>query len=100
MNNSKEIIVLLKRILEVLERIEQKLDGREKLTVDPFALLELPDHLRETAMALIKLGKGTASDVSRITGRGRAIESHYLNILVKLGYAKKKREGRKVIYEI
>ncbi|ADC65034.1 conserved hypothetical protein [Ferroglobus placidus DSM 10642] len=98
-----EIVDLLKRILDVLERIEKKISNNgeeEKIKFDPFTLLELPDNLRSTAMALIKLGRGTASDVAKITGRGRAIESHYLNTLVKMGYAKKRREGRRVIYEI
>ena len=71
-NDSTEVINLLRKILEVLERIEQKLDGNEELKFDPFTLLELPDNLRSTAMAPIKLGSGTASDVARLTGRGRA----------------------------
>ncbi len=99
-NESEEIVSLLRKILDVLERIEKKLDGEKELKLDPFTLLELPDNLRTTAMALIKLGSGTASDVARLTGRGRAIESHYLNTLVKMGYAKKRREGRRVIYEV
>ncbi len=100
-SDSKEIVALLERILEVLENIERKLESKKEIKdIDPFALLELPDKLRETAMALIKLESATASDVARITGRGRAIESHYLNTLVRMGYAKKKRDGRRVVYEI
>ncbi|WP_457590404.1 helix-turn-helix domain-containing protein [Geoglobus sp.] len=98
-----EIVELLRKILEVLERIERNLNnsnGSDISGIDPFMLLELPDNLRATAMALVKLGSGTASDVARITGRGRPIESHYLNTLVRLGYVRKRREGRKVIYEI
>jgi len=97
----KEIVALLEKILEVLENIERKLESNRKIKgMDPFTLLELPDKLRETAIALIKLESATASDVARITGRGRAIESHYLNTLVRMGYAKKRRDGRRVIYEI
>ena len=100
-SDSEKIVVLLERILEVLESIERKLDGRKEIKgMDPIILLELPDNLRETATALIKLGRATASEVARITGRGRAIESHYLNTLVRMGYAKKKRDGRRVIYEV
>lgn len=95
-----EIISLLNEILEVLKRIERKLDGKKKTTLDPFLLLELPDNLRMTAMALMEIKRGTASDVAKITKRGRAIESHYLNTLVRMGYVKKRREGRRVIYEI
>ncbi len=100
-SDSEKIVVLLERILEVLESIERKLDGRKEIKgMDPIILLELPDNLRETATALIKLERATASEVARITGRGRAIESHYLNTLVRMGYAKKKRDGRRVIYEV
>ncbi len=100
MDDSKEIITLLRKILEVLEKIEKKMDGKREVSIDPFVLLELPDNLRETIMALIKLRSATASEVAKITGRGRAIESHYLNTLVRMGYIKKKRVGRRVIYEI
>jgi len=99
----ERIVELLEKILQTLERIEEKLNGRpgrDLSGVDPFMLLELPDNLRTTAMALIKIGSGTASDVAEITGRSRAIESHYLNTLVKMGYARKRREERRVIYEI
>ncbi|WP_456368585.1 helix-turn-helix domain-containing protein [Geoglobus sp.] len=102
MDSSEEIVQLLRKILDVLEIIEKKLNNREEgaSRIDPFTLLELPDNLRTTMMALSKIGSGTASDVARLTGRGRAIESHYLTTLVKMGYIKKRREGRRVIYEI
>ncbi len=102
-NDLKEIVLLLRKILDVLERIEKKIsknDKKEEISINPLILLELPDNLRETIMALIKLKKATASDVAKITGRGRAIESHYLNTLVKMGYVRKRREGRRVIYEV
>jgi hypothetical protein len=41
-----------------------------------------------------------AEDVASITGRGRAIESHYLNTLVEMGYIGKKRVGRKVHFYV
>jgi len=87
----------LLRIDKRLERIEKRIDGRKEID-DPFALLEMPDNLRMTAMAVLELKEATADDVARITGRGRAIESHYLNALVNLGFLKKRREGRRVVY--
>jgi len=97
----EKIISILGRIEKILERMEQKLVlKREEIDFDPFILLELPDNLRSTLTALLKLKEATASDVAAITRRGRAIESHYLNTLVKMGYADKKREGRKVYYRV
>ena len=102
-NDLKEIVALLRRILDVLERIEEKIDKghkKEDVSINPLILLELPDNLRETMLALIKLKRADASDVAKITGRGRAIESHYLTTLARMGYVKKRRVGRRVIYEI
>lgn len=59
-------------------------------------LLDLPDHLRRTALAIIELGRATASEVAAKTGRARAIESHYLNELVRLGSVR--REGGRPVY--
>ena len=87
----------LLRVDERLERIEKRMDGRKKID-DPLTLLEMPDNLRTTAMAVLELGEATAEEVAKITGRGRAIESHYLNALVNMGFLKKRREGRKVVY--
>jgi len=100
-------VEILKDIREILIRIEKKLENIEsnihkknktKEISDPFELLELPDNLRMTAMAMMKIGEGTAEDISKITGRSRPIESHYLSSLVRLGFLKKRRVGRKVIY--
>ncbi len=100
-------IEILKNIRDAVLRIEKKLEDLEKSLrknnikreiADPLELLELPDNLRITAMAMLKIKEGTAEDVSRITGRSRPIESHYLSSLVRLGFLKKKRVGRKVVY--
>ncbi len=100
-------IEILKDIRDAILRIERKLkeiennlqkNGGMKEISNPLELLELPDNLRITAMAMLKIKEGTAEDVSKITGRSRPIESHYLSSLVRLGFLKKKRVGRKVIY--
>jgi len=109
----EQIISILMRIEKTLEGIEKKLEKSEivetrriefaeteRVDFDPFVLLELPDNLRSTLLALIKLKEGTATDVSSITGRGRAIESHYLNTLVRMGYVSKRRNGRVVYYKV
>jgi DNA-binding IclR family transcriptional regulator len=51
-------------------------------------------------MTIIKLGKAMAENVAKETGRARAIESAYLNQLVRMGYVKKGREGRRVYFSV
>jgi predicted transcriptional regulator len=72
----------------------------ETLSLDVTTLLSLPDHLRKSAMSLSTLGEGTATDLSKETGRVRAVESDYLNQLVSMGLIKKKRKGRDVYFYI
>jgi len=68
--------------------------------LDVMTLLSLPDHLRKTATAVCKLGKATADEVADETGRTRAMESAYLNQLVRMGYLRKERVGRKVYFYV
>lgn len=97
---------------ETLKRIEQKLMEIEteikeiKLhmvnnsTITTKSLTPLPDHLRKTAMGLLKIGHGTAGDVSRYTKRARAVESGYLNQLERQGFVTSLREGRRKVFSI
>lgn len=66
--------------------------------LDVMTLLSLPDHLRKSAMTIVKLKKAMAEDVAKETGRARAIESAYLNQLVRMGYLKRVREGKRVYF--
>ena len=60
-----------------------------------YHVLELPKHLQVTILALIRKGKAcTASEMSQITGKARAVESSYLNQLVTLKFVKKEKEAR------
>ncbi len=72
----------------------------ENLPLDVTTLLSLPDHLRKSALALASLSEATATDLSKETGRVRAVESDYLNQLVSMGLVKKKRKGRDVYFYI
>jgi predicted transcriptional regulator len=102
-------------LVSALKRIEKKVDllvngaENERLrkkpeetvvngSLDVVTLLSLPDHLRKSAMTVMKLGKAMAKDVARETGRARAIESAYLNQLTRMGYMQKSREGRRVYF--
>jgi len=68
--------------------------------VDSREILSLPGSLQKTALALVRLGSGTANRVAAKTGRSRALESLYLNQLVQLGYVKKGRNGRTVYFSV
>ena len=102
---------------KVLARIERKVDlilgsvrgerrakNVEKVkgagALDIMTLLSLPDHLRKTALTLIKLGRAMADDVAKATGRARAIESAYLNQLVRMKYVWRKRVGKRVYFSV
>jgi DNA-binding transcriptional ArsR family regulator len=61
-------------------------------------LLTLPDHLRKTLLAVCRFGLVTAGDVAQHTGRARAVESSHLNELVRMGYLKRMRKTRKVLF--
>lgn len=67
---------------------------------DAAALLQMPDHLRKTALTIIKLGRCTAEEIAAITHRARAVESAYSNQLANRfpEQVKKERVGRKVFF--
>jgi hypothetical protein len=126
-SSSLNIELLLTRFVDELKLVNQKLDsliklngkilkaheellrtannrsylGTElKLEPDAMALLSLPMSLRKTVMVLYKLEKATAEDLAKETKRLRAVESAAANQLVRLGYLKKRREGREVYFYI
>ncbi len=95
----------LKRIEKKLGKIETELEEIRKQILEPEligpkSLVELPDHLRKTAMGLMRIGQGTASDVSRRTGRARAVESGYLNQLERQGFVTSFRRSRQKFFSI
>jgi hypothetical protein len=113
------LIELLKKMNRNMENISKKLDRLielqhpiggplmrpnlslpQDMPLDVTTLLSLPDHLRKSAMGLATLGEGTATDLSKETGRVRAVESDYLNQLVSMGLMKKKRKGRDVYFYV
>jgi len=61
-------------------------------------LMELPNHLRETMLAVMALGEGTATDVSEQTGKSRATESDYLNQLARMGFLKRSYSSKKIYF--
>jgi hypothetical protein len=63
-----------------------------KLTQNEHLMLRsLPNHLIRTYFILQELGSARANQIALITGKARAIESHYLCQLTTMGYVTKKR---------
>ncbi len=110
----KKPLVILEKIKENLERLNEKIEvmieiqknGNSKketpmipdASLDVMTLLNMPDHLRKTAMTICRNGRATAEEISEQTNRARAVESAYLNQLVIMGYLKKERKGRKAYF--
>ena len=104
--------ITLDNIYHKLKQIDDKLDQlmQEKTTsnidssmldsLDVMTLLSLPDHLRTSASTIFELKEATADDVSEVTKKERAVESNYLNQLVRMGHVEKFRKGRKVYFRI
>jgi hypothetical protein len=93
---------ILKTQEEFLKRSPNRSYPRRdtKLEPDAMSLLSLPMSLRKTVMVLYKLEKATAEDLANETKRLRAVESASANQLVRMGYLKKKREGRREYFYI
>lgn len=110
----KKPLAILEKIKENLERLNEKMEvmieiqrnsGTRKdnqmlqdTSLDVMTLLNMPDHLRKTAMTICRNGRATAEEISEQTTRARAVESAYLNQLVIMGYLKKERKGRKAYF--
>lgn len=99
--NLKEINAKLDKIIlkgEITPPRSEKVISSDSL--DVMMLLSLPDHLRTTATTLFEIGPATAEDIAEITRKERAVESNYLNQLVRMEHVEKYREGRKVYFQI
>jgi Zn-dependent M32 family carboxypeptidase len=103
----EQILTLQKEILENLAKETKKIEEQDSSSEDSLSggmsvavLLKLPDHLRKTMIALSKLIEGRADEVANITGRARAIESGYLNQLVRLGHVKKVRRKHQIYFSV
>jgi len=59
---------------------------------------ELPDNIRKTVVALLRLKEATAEDIAKITGRRRSTESYYPNLMADMNIVKKKKVGRKIYF--
>jgi len=96
---------VLDKIFREMLNIRYRLDDLEKkfsnwnpqpLEVPDTELLQLPDHLRRTYMTVASRGECEATLVSNLTGRCRAVESNYLNQLVRMGWLNKRRISKAI----
>jgi len=86
------------RLVEIEKILREERADPVQVNVPESRLLQLPDHLRKTYVALCGLKEGSARDVAVRTGRSRAVESHYLNTLALSNWAKKTRRSRTQVF--
>jgi hypothetical protein len=95
--------VRLDRIFQELQNIRYRLDDIENmfsnwqpqpLNISESELFSLPDNLRKTYLTVASKGECSATEVSNLTGRSRAIESSYLNQLTRMGWLTKRRNSK------
>jgi len=89
---------ILNTLGQMMRNAERKSDSRD--VMDVMVLLSLPDHLRKTAMAVSKVQNATAQVVAKMTKRTRALESSYLNQLVRMNYLEKTKRSRTVYFHV
>lgn len=94
---NKQLLKVNEVLLRSADKVPQSVQGLEP---DVMAILNLPQALRKTIMVLYKLEKATADDLAKENNRLRAVESAAANELVRMGYIRKKREGRDVYFYI
>jgi hypothetical protein len=63
-------------------------------------VLSLPKTLQTTLLALTRLGPSSAWDVQAETGKQRAVECTYLNMLVAMQLARSFRNGKRKFYAV
>ena len=99
----RELFHAIGRIENSLERINEKLETQgiqrqSNLSLDVVTLLELSNNLRNTAMALLRVHKASAEQISKETQRETALETLYLNQLTHMGYIRKCRKGQTIYF--
>ena len=97
------------RILQELIQIRYRLDDIESvisgwdprpLQISESELLSLPDHLRKTYLIVMSKGACSATEVSNLSRRCRAMESNYLNQLARMGWLTKRRDSKTLRFSL
>ena len=90
----------LERRLKLLEQAILTQPSEVKSGISTAQLLDLPDSLRKSLLAMQSLGEATADGVSEKTSRTRTLENIHLNQLVRMGYLSKVRKSRKMYFKL
>jgi hypothetical protein len=102
-------LVRLDRIFQELQNIRHRLDDIEStfsnwqpqpLNIPESELFSLPDSLRKTYLVVASKAECSATEVSNLTGRSRAIESSYLNQLARIGWLTKRRNSKTLYFQV
>ena len=97
------------RILQEMMQIRYRLDDIEAalsgwnprpLKISESELFSLSDHLRKTYLTVMAKGECSATEVSNLSGRSRAMESNYLNQLSRMGWLTKHRDSKTVRFSL
>jgi regulator of replication initiation timing len=98
--DSNDYLKAFERRLQSLERRVGEIESSfNPIVEDKVALyLTVPDSLRKSLFAVSALSKATADEVCIRTQRHRSIENKYLNELVRAGWLKRERIGKKIYY--
>ncbi len=102
----------LKKLEEAMQHLQKRFEelGTKPTPIrgktgqlSPQAILEidsmnLPDSMRKTMMAMVKLKEATPEDVAKETSRTRGLENIYLNQLKRMGYIEKIKKGKRVYF--
>lgn len=96
---------ILEQIFREMRNVRKRLDNIENnfntwkpqpIQIPESSLIALPDHLRKTFAVVATKGECDAIEVSNQTGRCRAVESNYLNQLLRMGWLSKRRISKAV----
>jgi hypothetical protein len=72
----------------------------QEVTLDATTLLSLPENLRKTGLAILKLEKGTMENISAELGSSNREAKNYLDRLTLMKMLNKKREGDQLVYYV
>jgi hypothetical protein len=89
----KRLVIVEAKLAEAIIRLNTMPEKTVQIAIgsaDGF----LPDHLEKTKRAIIMLGYATASEVTKVTKRARAVESSYPCQLERMGILNVERVGR------
>jgi len=86
----------MRQIRYRLDDIEAALSGwnPQPLKISESELFSLSDHLRKTYLTVMSKGQCSATEVSNLSGRSRAMESNYLNQLARMGWLTKRKDSK------